>query len=295
LRVVCGTQVATTVPDLDNASATPAAAARARGAQEFCLGLLAILVLATSLIFSFTDLDVRIARQFASAISAGGGGHWTWDKHPVVVALYRFGTWPGLLAVGVALVGLLATWRRPATRCAGRGVVFIVLTVIIGPGLLVNMVGKDHWGRPRPRDLVEFGGHQLYAAPGLICLSSVAAASSGHSFHGTSFPCGHSSVGFALGFACAALLWRTRRRLALTCLGLGLVYGGVLGVARMCAGAHFLSDVLWSAYVPALVAMLLWWWLRPPLGATAPFVADHDRDRSDAPQPDPRTPVMKVL
>ena len=276
-----------TVPDLDTVPALPAHAARRRGAEGFCLGLLALsaLVLATSLIFSLTDWDVRIARQFASAITAGGG-RWTWDRHPVVVALYRFGTWPALVAVGGTLVGLLATWHRPRTRLAGRGMVFIVLTLVIGPGLLVNLLGKDHWGRPRPRDLVEFGGHQLYAAPGLICAPIQPVVGTRTAFHGTSFPCGHSSVGFALGFSLATLLWGTRRRLALTCLGLGLVYGGVLGVARMCAGAHFLSDVLWSAYVPALVAMLLWWWLRPALVTEAPippaapvFGEDHARLR----------------
>ena len=277
------TPVATTVSDLDTAAATTARAARVCSAQGLCLGLVALagLVLATSLIFSLTDLDVRIARQFASAIT-DGGGHWTWDKNRVVVALYRFGTWPALLSVGATLCGLVATWHRPATRCAGRGMVFIVLTLIIGPGLLVNLVGKDHWGRPRPRDLVEFGGHQLYAAPGLICAPLPGPTLPGHAFHGTSFPCGHSSIGFALGFSLAALLWQTRRRLAVACLGLGLVYGGILGVARMCAGAHFLSDVLWSAYVPALVAMLLWWWLRP--GAAAHMISASERYASRPPQ-----------
>jgi hypothetical protein len=35
---------------------------------------------------------------------------------------------------------------------------FILLSVILGPGLLVNLVFKDHWGRPRPRQVVALGG-----------------------------------------------------------------------------------------------------------------------------------------
>ncbi len=46
--------------------------------------------------------------------------------------------------------------------------------------------------------------------------------------------------------------------LALVALAGGLAYGIALGLARMSVGAHFLSDVLWSAYVPGMVALLLW-------------------------------------
>ncbi len=61
---------------------------------------------------------------------------------------------------------------------------FLILSVVIGPGLIINAVFKDHWDRPRPRDVVEFGG-MLQCTPAPLRGES-----------GESFPCGHCSVGF---------------------------------------------------------------------------------------------------
>jgi len=38
--------------------------------------------------------------------------------------------------------------------------------MIIGPGLLVNTVFKEHWGRARPSQVEEFGGQQTIHARG---------------------------------------------------------------------------------------------------------------------------------
>ncbi len=39
---------------------------------------------------------------------------------------------------------------------------FLALLYILGPGVLVNLLFKEHWGRPRPVNIVEFGGTQQY-------------------------------------------------------------------------------------------------------------------------------------
>jgi membrane-associated PAP2 superfamily phosphatase len=73
----------------------------------------------------------------------------------------------------------------------------LILSVVIGPGLIINAVFKDHWDRPRPRDVVEFGG-MLQCTPAPLRGES-----------GESFLCGHCSVGFL--FASGWWLWKRRR------------------------------------------------------------------------------------
>ncbi len=224
--------------------------AESRGCRSrMCLALagLGLFALATSVLFCATDLDLTVASWFRSQ-DAHGAWRWTYDHTMLVDLLYKKGTWPaiavGVVAAVVAAVGWSARiWREPR-----RLALFLLLALAIGPGLLVNAVAKDHWGRPRPRELAQFGGTQAYIAPGMIDSES----------DGKAFPCGHSSVGFALGFALCCWWWRRRRALAIAALAGGIAYGLALGIARMSVGAHFLSDVLWSAYLPGLVALLLW-------------------------------------
>jgi hypothetical protein len=55
------------------------------------------------------------------------------------------------------------------------------------------------------------------------------------------------------------LIWRRERPwLARTFLVLGLGLGLLMGVGRMVAGGHFLSDVLWSGFMMFLVAWVLY-------------------------------------
>jgi hypothetical protein len=129
----------------------------------------------------------------------------------------------------------------------------VLAVMVLGPGLMVNAVLKEHWGRPRPHQTLDLGGTQDFVPP----------LAMGAQRSGKSFPCGHSSVGFAL--AVFYLIWRRRRpRLARVALVGALVVGGLLGVGRMAAGDHFLSDVIWSAVIVYGVALALYQWMRIP-------------------------------
>jgi len=74
---------------------------------------------------------------------------------------------------------------------------------------------------------------------------------------GASFPCGHCTVGFLFGVGW--WIFRPRRpRWAVASLAAGLAAGTLLGVGRMAAGAHFFSDVIWSALLAYGVAHVLY-------------------------------------
>ncbi|WP_308874954.1 phosphatase PAP2 family protein [Thiothrix subterranea] len=55
-------------------------------------------------------------------------------------------------------------------------------------------------------------------------------------------------------------LWRERKpQWARLALAFSVTLGAVIGVTRMAAGGHFLSDVMWSAWVVLFAAWLLYY------------------------------------
>lgn len=167
-----------------------------------------------------------------------GGGGWRLGEHPFWKWLYLAGTIPAAVIVFGAM-GLLALgWRRAGLRPWRRVLSFLILSGIIGPGVITNAILKEYWGRPRPRELTDFGGRAEFEP-----VLTYDAAS-----EGLSFPCGHATMGFY--FLALYFLLRGRRTdLAQGVLFGSLALGGLMGIARMTQGAHFFSDVVWAAVV----------------------------------------------
>lgn len=161
--------------------------------------------------------------------------------------MYEYGPLPAditvICAIAVFIASLISKklkiWQRPALS--------LILTLAIGSGLIVHVFLKDQWGRPRPKQVIEFGGSQPfrpYYEPNF--------------FHqpepSKSFPCGHCSVGFF--FFALAFLGRSMgsRLLFWTGVILAVVLGVSLSVTRIAQGGHFLSDTLMSALIMWLTA-----------------------------------------
>lgn len=222
--------------------------------------VLVAIALFVTLLFAFSPLDIAAARVFFRPEAVD---HWPLAKQPPWSMLYGAAPWitASLVIAGLATLGAGFVYRRGMWRRHG---VFLLLTVVLGPGLLVNTVFKDHWDRPRPREIVEFAGPLQYVPAPLPGGES-----------GASFPCGHCSVGFLYG--AGWWVWRRHRpRWAWSSLALGLLMGFALGIGRMAAGGHFLSDVLWSGLLALGVCHVLYWYVLrlpaylPPESAAAP-------------------------
>jgi lipid A 4'-phosphatase len=206
---------------------------------------LALLVGATALCAA-TGFDLALERHFYLAGPNWAGGDLTpWHF------LYRFGVIPSYLLSGSALVLLVAGYFWAKAYPFRKSALFLVLMMALGPGLLVNAVFKDHWGRPRPRQMQVFGGdrpfHEVWER--------------GIDGAGRSFPSGHASAAFYLIAPYFVLRSRNRRRARLALLA-GAAYGVLMGIARMAQGGHFPSDVLWAGGMVYLVGLSLYYLLR---------------------------------
>ncbi|HZO44777.1 MAG TPA: phosphatase PAP2 family protein [Xanthobacteraceae bacterium] len=142
----------------------------------------------------------------------------------------------------VALVVKLLLPRRPSLL-PGRAIVLMLSTLLIGPGLAVNVILKDNSGRPRPFYITEFGGDQPFHPWWDM---------RGECEKNCSFVAGEPSGAFwtMAGAAVTPPQWRA------VAYGAALAFGAGVGVLRMAAGAHFFTDVVFAGVVVFLVIWL---------------------------------------
>jgi lipid A 4'-phosphatase len=184
---------------------------------------------------------------------------------------FPFGRLPasmGLRAVGndltaVAAVGLvvallvkLALPMMPSL-VAPRDALFILGTLLVGPGLIVNLIFKDHWGRPRPVMLEAFSSAQPFV--GAWHMSDACTSN-------CSFVSGEASSAIWLVTLIVLLPPRWRATAVKVLIGLAIA----LSLNRIAAGGHFLSDVLlaWWMTLAVITIAYRYLYLTPPAGLT---------------------------
>lgn len=153
-----------------------------------------------------------------------------------VFANLHFFLLPILLAVA-CFSGLTQKHPKLRKQCS-----FLLLVLVLGPGLLVNVGLKDNsFGRPRPNQTTGFMGIAEYAAPFEY---------SGVCRKNCSFVSGHASLAFSL----MAIAWAFRRK---EWVWIGFCIGCLAGLGRIMQGAHYLSDVVFSFWATYLVIRVL--------------------------------------
>lgn len=241
----------------------------------FAVAALALLAL------EFTDVDMHLQRLLYDPL--GATFVWRndaqiefWLHHRLKQLLY-------LLPL-LALSGWWRAWRlsgrrgqrrrhgqadvqATAARRSVRRWRYLFIALLAAP--LIVTVTKDLTNRPCPWDVVEFGGQQRHH--GLFVPAPP------DSRRLACFPAGHASAGFALfAFALAGgwpgLLTPMRAGSARGWWLAGLALGLSMGAVRMAQGAHFMSHVLWCAWLVGLVQWALARWLLEP-GDAAPCSA----------------------
>uniref|UniRef100_UPI003BAC1ADB phosphatase PAP2 family protein n=1 Tax=Stappia sp. TaxID=1870903 RepID=UPI003BAC1ADB len=165
------------------------------------------------------------------------------------------------------LVLVAAFWPAAGRRIALRPPLFLITTLALGPGLLVNAILKNNWGRPRPVMVEAFGGDAPYVSVWRI---------TDHCGTNCSFVSGEGSASFWL-FSLVFLVparWRATTALLIAPLCLAL------SANRVAFGGHFLSDTLmaWGLTLLVILAMRhLFWEVRGAEARARRWRAGFDR------------------
>jgi membrane-associated PAP2 superfamily phosphatase len=247
--------------------------------------LLAVFFAASALFAMRPDLDLAASRALLDP-----AGHFVLDGNRWIYLLNDTVTWLSRVAALVLLVAtvlaLLPLPARDAGTAAQGGaqsgaqsgaqggtgggaqpakswrawcrarrapIVFLLLSLALGPGLLVNTLLKEHSGRARPVTTVTFGGTKQFSGAWVIgdqCARNCA------------FVSGHAAVA---AWPVAGAFLARRRRTRRAWLAGGLLAGLAVGLGRMATGSHFLSDVVLAVLMVYLVtAACAAWLLRRP-------------------------------
>jgi membrane-associated PAP2 superfamily phosphatase len=224
------------------------------------LALLAVL----SFPFIVSDLDLTLHKPFYDAAT----NSWPSGEAPIWRFFYTVGPIPAILLGVASIFTLLLGIGNPKLAKYRRVSAYFFFVLLIGSGLITNAILKDQWGRPRPKQITAFDGTEKFER--LLHYEPEST--------GKSFPCGHATVGFF--FLAFVPILTGRRRWWL--LIFSLLFGTLIGIARITQGGHFTSDVIWAAAVMWFTSLAfyklfkldqsLWWHPRPGAKATPRWV-----------------------
>ncbi|CAN5333203.1 phosphatase PAP2 family protein [soil metagenome] len=165
---------------------------------------------------------------------------------PAFQGLRSFGEWTLGLTIAALIAAILVKLLRPArpTPIPPRAILFIASTLAAGPGLVVNLLFKNQWGRPRPYSVDVFGGQFPFVDAWSFSTSCAT---------NCSFVSGEASSALWLLTIAMVAPPAWRRPLAWTIVVIALL----LSLNRIAFGGHFLSDVLLSWGITMVVIFAL--------------------------------------
>ena len=203
------------------------------------LAVLLVMGLATGAVFAIDPLlDVQAAlyfRDLSSRLETSG--------FPSLIEWFRaLGPLVLVAAIAPAVITLIVKAFLPRRRApmSSRAALFLILSLALGPGLLVNGLLKPYWPRARPYMIVEAPSEYSFTPwwdPRGTCDSNCSFVS--------------GEVSGAAWLAAPAMLAPLPWRYA--ALGAVAVYGDAIAFIRLLAGGHFLSDVIFAAVLTGLV------------------------------------------
>ncbi|WP_444452704.1 phosphatase PAP2 family protein [Rhodobacter capsulatus] len=202
-------------------------------------------ILAQTVFALFPGLDLRVSEYFfdPTGVFPARLGFWR-----LLNDLIRMGGEALALAIVLGVLAALPgrALRQAEMRCAA----YLAANLVLAPGLLVNGLLKSHVGRARPDQVTEFGGMATFT-PAWQVTDQCA--------RNCSFSSGDVALIATLVLGGLVLAWPHLTRLQRsfgTLGGLVLVLG--TGLLRIALGRHFLSDVIFSMFFSAAVALALY-------------------------------------
>ncbi|MDC3078817.1 phosphatase PAP2 family protein [Pelagibacteraceae bacterium] len=122
-----------------------------------------------------------------------------------------------------------------------REIFFLWVSQIISVLIFINLIIKNFWGRARPNEIIEFGGKEIFS-PWFEITNACET--------NCSFVSGDASVGFSI-----IILYLITKKIIF--LYTSVVAGLVLGLIRIMAGGHFLSDIFFAGFFIVILNIIL--------------------------------------
>jgi len=161
---------------------------------------------------------------------------------PILVALRQLNDIVLVAVIVVLVVSLIAKLVLPDRQSfvAPAASLFLLSSLVLGPGLVVNAILKNFSGRPRPIDVEQFGGNLPFVQVWHFTRECA---------RNCSFVSGEASSAIWVVAVVLVLPLAYRAR----ALRWALVYTVAISVNRIAFGGHFLSDVLLAWGITLLV------------------------------------------
>jgi lipid A 4'-phosphatase len=191
-------------------------------------------VIAAFIFAAYPALDLALSKPFADRGFA-------MNVSPFANILRKIGMYLPFIAAFVAIYWLIVKKHQKIA-------LFWLSTLVIAPGLIVNVILKDHWHRARPIQIKEFGGKFDFTPwylPGdaLQCVKNC------------SFVSGEASGAFWL-LAIAAVTPEPFRKAAYVIV---IVFATLMSFLRLTFGGHFMTDLFISAIITYSVIKLFYY------------------------------------
>ncbi|AIL65481.1 PAP2 (acid phosphatase) superfamily protein [Rickettsiales bacterium Ac37b] len=196
------------------------------------------------LFFLFPNLDLYITKIFYKQNHQFFLGH-----HNIVLFFYNIVPYiVKALIVSYAIIFIIINInKKKSFLLNNKIIIYLALALIIGPGLTINTIFKDQvFGRARPKHITEFGGSKSFSTPFTIAKECM---------KNCSFVSGHAAIGFY--FTAFAFLIR-KKSLATLIFYSSVIFGFIIGAARILQGGHFFSDVIFSGFIVISINYLLY-------------------------------------
>ncbi len=197
-----------------------------------CLLLIALFML-------FPTIDLAFSQLFYDTKH----NSWIYGNLPIITFIYKLILFlPYLLIplfLGMSIYSFVT--RRAKIHKQRKIWLFLLLALLLGPGLVVHEVFKQNFDRPRPRDTIEFAGKYPFTP---------AFSNAQECQNCRSFVSGHAAMG---GFLLALVFIFRHKALLYLALNIAIL----IGLARVLQGGHYLSDIIFANYACYFIYRIL--------------------------------------
>ncbi len=193
-----------------------------------------------SLLFYFNPtLDIEVARVFYNEEEGFFFAH-----NPIVLFIFRAVPIITMIYGISLLIWTIILFRRKDNTHKVILNIAILVSLILGSGILVNMGLKDNFGRARPKQIREFGAKKEF---------SKVYEMANQCHKNCSFASGHAAAAYAI----TTVAFLVPPNLQTVTFVSGILYGTLVGIGRIIQGGHFVSDVASSAWIVLIVNYLV--------------------------------------